>query len=112
MVPAYAVATVGGPPEAAPPVRGSARPQRRREPEPNGAPEAPAEELVSGDGADADGDAEEEIAVEQADEVDAQLVPDEPDPNGAQQSERPSPQRAERKKRSRQQRRRKHGRRR
>jgi len=111
MVPAYAVATVGGPAEAAPPVRGSGRLRRRREPEPNGVSEEPTE-LVSGDGAEVDDEPAEEIEVEPAGETDAQLVPDAPDPNGAQGVERASGPPAERKKRSRQQRRRKHGRRR
>jgi SecD/SecF fusion protein len=111
IVPAYAVATVGGPSEAAPPVSGPGRTRRRREPAPTGAPEEPPE-LVSADGADADDESEEVIEVEQPGEVDPQLVPDSPDPNGAERSE-PAPRpRAERKKRTRQQRRRKHGRRR
>jgi SecD/SecF fusion protein len=106
IVPAYAVAAVGGPSEPAPPVGGSTRQRRRREPEPNGAPA----ELVSTDGADVDAEPEEAIEVEQAEDADAQLVPDAPDPNGAPRSERTSERRAERKKRTRQQRRRKHGR--
>jgi SecD/SecF fusion protein len=111
LVPAYAVATVGGPPEAAAPVRGSGRAGRRREPEPNGGPEEPAE-LISADGADGEGEGEEAIEIEKPPEADARLVPDLPDPNGAQRSEPEPAPRPERKKRPRQQRRRKHGRRR
>jgi SecD/SecF fusion protein len=111
MVPAYAVATVGGAPEAAPSV-GRPAPSRRREPEPSTSPPEP-EELVSTDGADVDGESEEEvIEVEQPEDAETQLVPGTPDPNGAKRSEPARPPRSERKKRTRQQRRRKHGRRR
>jgi len=117
MVPAYSVAMAGGPAEAAPPVTARGGAGGRREPEPRGAPEEPAE-LISEDGADVEGESEQPIEADQPieaeppGEIDAQLVPGEPDPNGAQRSE-PAPRpRAERKKRTRQQRRRKHGRRR
>jgi SecD/SecF fusion protein len=113
MVPAYAVATVGGPSEAAPPISSPGRAGRRREPEPDGAREEP-EELISADGAELDEEGEEdvEVEVEEATETGTQLVPDAPDPNGIQRSKPAPPPRAERKKRARQQRRRKHGRRR
>jgi SecD/SecF fusion protein len=120
IVPAYAVATVGGPPEPPSPVRSSTRQRRRPEPEPEPEPNDASSELVSTDGAD--GADVEPAAVESEPEADGeaghvndadtQLVPDAPDADGAPRSERASERRAERKKRARQQRRRKHGRRR
>jgi SecD/SecF fusion protein len=126
MVPAFAVATAGPAPDAAPPVRSQTggRRARRAEPEPEPEPEVEPEpepvegfeeeepEVVSSNGAERDGQAE--AAVEEPEPAE-QLVPDAgaedgTDGDGAKQASAPRPQ--GKKKATRAQRRRKHGRRR